>query len=114
MIVEVVPENAIVRAASAIVSAGEPIFLEAGPLAIEVSADGFEDQKREIRLAPGEQVSLRLELEAASSVLTAWWFWTAIAVGVAAAIAIPVIALQGSDDPMPICYGDPILCERDP
>ncbi len=53
---------------------------------IEVTAEGFEGQRREVSFGPGEEARLEFALSAvgATPIQRKWWFWTLLLVGAGA------------------------------
>lgn len=63
---------------------------------VEVTADGFEDERREVVFGPGEEARLDLSLSAigATPIQRKWWFWTLLVVGAGAVAAGVGLAMR--------------------
>jgi hypothetical protein len=64
------------------------LALPAGPHDIVAQHDGYDDAKLSLLLAPGATRDVTVPLEKSRSVLTRWWFWTAVGVAVAGGVAL--------------------------
>ena len=85
-----------------------------GRYELELRKAGHELWKRAVDVEPGKTQSVEAELRRPSgSVFKSAWFWSAVGVGVAAAVSVSaVLLLQGSESEDVLCFAqDPAACE---
>jgi len=64
------------------------VALPAGPHQIAVRHEGYDDARVSLVLAPGATRDVSVPLEKSRSVLTRWWFWSAVGVAVAGGVVL--------------------------
>jgi hypothetical protein len=101
------PDAAVALAEARPVSAAEPHRFQVAPgeYPVLASLDGHRDAKAKVTVSAGETSTLRLHLDPAESVLSSWWFWTAVGLVVAGGVAAGVVAARPS--------GPYVICQRD-
>jgi hypothetical protein len=64
------------------------LALAAGPHEVSVKREGYDAARIPIVLSPGSARDVSIPLEPTRSVLTRWWFWTAVGVVVVGGVAL--------------------------
>jgi len=79
-----------------------PVERQGRRIRLEVRADGFVSEERELSLSPGESARLGLALseEPATPLRRKWWLWTTVALAVGAVAAVLVVVTRPDEDPL--------------
>ena len=64
------------------------VALPAGPHEILARHEGFDDARLSLLIAPGALRDVSIPLERSRSVLSRWWFWSAVGVAVAGGVVL--------------------------
>jgi hypothetical protein len=74
------------------------LAMRPGSYRLAADADGYQRVERSIVVRPGAELAVRLDLAPRARPITRrWWFWTAVAVGAAAAVTAGVVLASGGD-----------------
>ncbi len=75
------------------------VNLAPGRHEIQVRAAGYRSFESSVMLVPGQRERFHVDLTRSGSLLTRWWFWTAVGVAAAGVTAGLVIGLSGREAP---------------
>lgn len=104
--IEVEPATASIRLDGRLLGTGEAdVETDAGEHNVAFEADGHLPELRDVDLAPGDETQLAVVMTLAPvDVVTEWWLWTSVGVGVALVAGI-VLAVVLANDVPPIQQG---------
>lgn len=106
--VSVDPETAAIHMDGNMLGLGSAhLELDPGSYHLELSAEGYLPEERDVSLAPGasQRLAVTLSIEPSDPVTQKWWFWTLIASGAAAIGAAIAVGVVIANDQPPIFTG---------